>query len=318
MGLFEGKTPAERNKIIAVCALGVIALFLVGRMFFGSTSSTSTKKGGAKSSQRGGAQTSADNPQQEDEIDTAPRPIPPIELASYAGEPGRNIFAVFARPASPSTTNAGMTDIPTPVPVTPPPPPPLLVASVAPQSVYAQTGEFRLQVSGDKFTPETRIYVNEQEVPTQFVSPQQLAATVQAFHITAPGNRQIVVRTPDRQLYSNSATLNVMQPPMPQYAFIGYIQTRGGQELATLRDQGGKQKTFRINEVIGRDLQLGDRFRVTGISPKVVEVTDTELKIKHTLSYVNDSRAGSMTPMPRPGSIQPPPPSDEPAPDEEP
>src|SRR3712207_2334557 len=37
MALFEGKTPAERNKMIAAIAFGALALFLVGRMFFGGS-----------------------------------------------------------------------------------------------------------------------------------------------------------------------------------------------------------------------------------------------------------------------------------------
>ncbi len=33
MGLFDGKTPAERNKLIAAIAFGAFAVFLLARMF---------------------------------------------------------------------------------------------------------------------------------------------------------------------------------------------------------------------------------------------------------------------------------------------
>src|SRR5918998_1522176 len=38
MGLFEGKTPAERNKTIAALVLPLIALVVLLRMFFGGDS----------------------------------------------------------------------------------------------------------------------------------------------------------------------------------------------------------------------------------------------------------------------------------------
>jgi hypothetical protein len=293
MALFEGKTPAERNKLIAAGAFGLIALLLLGRMFFGSSGSTSTtnvNRSRAGATRGGASGSAARDAQNEEQIATVPKAIPHIALAGYTGgEPGRNIFALFTRPA-PIAAQTPEVELP---PATPTPTPPLMLSALSPQSVYAQTGEFRMQVSGDKFTPESRVHINEQEVPTQFVSAQQLTATVPAFQITSPGTRTIIVHTPDRLLYSNTATLNVMQPPMPQYTYIGYVQRRDGQEFATLRDQGNKQKMYRLNEVVGKELQGGERFRITGISPKIVELTDTELKIKHPITYVEASRAGS-------------------------
>lgn len=306
MSLFEGKSPAERNKIIIAAVIGLIALFLVGRMFFGSSGSSSSTNINRRQTAKttGGAPGSAGNAPREEEIDTSLRPVK-IQFEAYTGsEPGRNIFGFFARPVVSSTPT---TTVETQPEATPAPPPPIILSSLAPQSVYAQTGEFRMQVSGDKFTPDARVYLNDQEIPTQFINAQQLAANVPAFHINAPGPRTIAVRTPDGQLFSNTATLNIMQPPLPTYTYIGYVQRRDGQEIVTLRE-GSKQKMYKLNEVIGKDLLNGDRFRVTNISPTKVELTDVELKIKHLLNYVNESRPGN------PGqrnAIPPPPPTDE-------
>src|SRR4051794_26912301 len=48
MAFLEGKTPAERNKIIAAAVLGVVALAALylafGRTFFGGSSTTATVK----------------------------------------------------------------------------------------------------------------------------------------------------------------------------------------------------------------------------------------------------------------------------------
>ncbi|MBA3766327.1 MAG: hypothetical protein H0W99_04935, partial [Acidobacteria bacterium] len=37
MALFEGKTPSERNKLIAAIVLGALALMALSYMFFGSS-----------------------------------------------------------------------------------------------------------------------------------------------------------------------------------------------------------------------------------------------------------------------------------------
>jgi hypothetical protein len=177
----------------------------------------------------------------------------------------------------------------------------VLLASLSPPNVYAQTGEFALKLSGDKFTPAVRVYVDGQEVPTQFGGMQQLTATVPSSLITAPGNRQIAVRTPDGALYSNQATLNVMQPPVPSYTYIGFISRPRSSETAVLKDPKNELLSVQKNDVVG------GRFQVMGITARSVELQDKDLKIKHTLPYVAGAAGG---PVPRGGAIPPPPPPD--------
>lgn len=311
MALFEGKTPAERNKIIAALVFGVVAVFLVGRMLFGSSgpSATTSNVNKVRPTPRPNVVRGAADAQGE-EIEVPLQPVV-VETASYAGgEPGRNIFAFFARTDATATSGGTLVEPPTPTP-TPVPPPPLNVSSIAPQSVYAQTGDFRLQISGDKFTPAVRVYVGETEVPTQFGGAQQLTATVPAALISAAGTRTVAVRTPDSALYSNTATLNVMPPPTPNYTYIGYIgRQRYQNETAVLRDQKNEIVSVKIGDIVG------GRFRVTGIRAQAVEVTDTQLNIKHTLNYVETKQAGGPVP-PRSIPPQPPPRSDD-EPDTEP
>src|SRR5437588_130748 len=96
----------------------------------------------------------------------------------------------------------------TPTP-TPTPPPPWVLASLAPQSVFAKTAGFTLQLSGDKFGPAARVYIDGQDVPTQYKSMQQLTANVPASVIASPGPRTVVARSPDGKFYSNQTTLSV-------------------------------------------------------------------------------------------------------------
>src|SRR5947209_605159 len=219
MALFEGKTPAERNKMIAAIVMPLIALIFVVRMLFGSSgpasgSPTPTPRPKPRAS-AGGAGTTAQvvAPDADDPTATMTEIVCCPE--SFGGaDAGRNIFAFYVKP----TPTPGGAATPTP---TPTPTPPIILASVAPQSVFAKTAGFTLQVTGDKFGPADRVYLEGQELPTQYRSVQQLTAQVPASSIASAGPRQVIVRTPDGKLFSNQTTLTVMQPPAPTYTYVG-------------------------------------------------------------------------------------------------
>lgn len=284
MPLFEGKTPQERYKTIAALALGVIALLFLGRMFFGSTPTKTAGTSRPTPTPRAGGPAPATE-------ETMPdiRPVPDIQRISFDGtDGGRNIFAFYEPPVKKVIDPAS---IPTPTP-TPTPPPPLALTSLAPSNVFAQTGDFTLTVSGDKFTPQTRVYVDSQEVQTIFTSAQQLSANVPGLLISAPGTRQIIARTPDGQLYSNGFPLNVADPPKPQYTYIGLLGGARYNDKAMLKSPSNEVVTVQRGDVVG------GRFKVTSISERSVDFTDTQLKIKHTLPYVEARTAGPGGPRP--------------------
>jgi hypothetical protein len=296
MPLFEGKTPQERYKTIAALVLGAIALLFLGRMLFGSPSTTPARNTNARA--RTGP--AATNPAQlaAAQADTLPdiRPVPSIIPATFDGTGGgRNIFAFYEPPVQKAIDPATVI---TPTP-TPTPPPPLMLSTLAPSNVYAQSGDFTLAVTGDKFTPQTRIYLDSQEVQTTFTNAQQLTASVPAMLINAPGTRTIIVRTPDGQLYSNPMPLSVGDPPKPQYTYIGLLGGARYNDKAMLKSQANEVVTVQRGDVVG------GRFRVTSISERGVDFVDTQLKIKHTLPYV-EMRAGSGPGGPRPYIPQPP------------
>ncbi len=306
MALFEGKTPAERNKMIAAMVLPVLALIFVFKMFSGPSGPSTTNvnvnvntKG--KGTARQQAQLNANTPPDAGDADFSNLTPIVYEPAAYGGsDAGRNIFAFYVKPVPPPSAGP-----PTPPP-TPVPTPPVLLAALAPQSVFARTAGFTLQLTGDKFGPAARVYVDGQEVPTQYKSMQQLSANIPASAIASPGQRNIIVRTPDGQFFSNQATLNVMQPPAPTYTFIGFIKRkRASANTAVLKDAKGE-----LHSVIQGDLVEG-RFRVTEISERNVEVVDKDLNIKHTMPFVDARGLAGSVPGRAPGSIQPPPPSED-------
>src|SRR5688500_16883382 len=179
MALVDLNKPGEKKKVIWAAVLGLVAIIFLWWTFFGFGSSRSGNVRATASStpqpQRAGTQNN--NPRanpgpSSDVVNLAD--IRPIEfrLSSYdAPEAKRNIFAYYEPPV---VQKPAPTEKPTP----PPPPPPVLLASVSPANVYARAPEFKLEAAGDKFTSATRIYVDGRELPTAYISPQQLSATV--------------------------------------------------------------------------------------------------------------------------------------------
>jgi hypothetical protein len=121
-----------------------------------------------------------------------------------------------------------------------------------------------------------------------------MSATVPAAIIATPGQRQIVLRSPDGVAYSNPIMLNVAQPPTPNYTYVGIIGKPTYSDTAILRDSGSRE----ILNVQRGDV-LGGRFRVTSISEKELVLTDTNLKIRHTLPFTVDGER-SFNPLQRP------------------
>ena len=287
--------PGEKKKLIIAGSLGLAALLVLYWVFIGFDSGTPTtsRPQAGPSPQRAGVTPQRPNgPTVSPEAQTAAK-FSEINYdpSSYnAPEARRNIFAYYEPPVvvkqPPST--------PTP---TPEPPPPVLLASVSPSNVYARTGDFKLEAAGDKFTPDMRIYVDGRELPTSYKNPQQVSTTIPASFIANAGARTVTVRTPDNQLFSNDATINVAEPPTPNFTYIGIISPENRvADTALVQDKSNKN----ILSVLKGDV-IGGRFRVTSISDKELVLTDTSLKIKHGLAMTEgDKSAGALSrPTPR-------------------
>jgi len=296
MQLVDLNKPGEKKKLISAGVLGLAAIVVLYWVFIGFDSGTpkTSRTQPSPSPQRAG-QTTTQRP-------NGPGVSPEVMNAavftevfyppsSYnAPEAKRNIFAYY-EPPKPVVVP------PTPSPTPEPSPPGVLLASVSPSNVYARTADFKLEVAGDKFTPAMRIYVDGRELPTTYKNPQQLSATIPASIIVNPGTRNVVVRTPDNQLFSNQATINVAAPPTPNFSYIGIISPENRvADTAVVQDKSNKN----VLSVYKGDV-IGGRFRVTSISDKELVLTDTTLKIKHTLAMTEgDKSAGALSrPTPR-------------------
>lgn len=287
--------PGEKKKLIWAGVLGLVAILFLWWTFigFGGGSTSTPPKTTPTTPELASRQTRNTRPP-----DAANTP-PPISISDLqvlpvqmsvpdVPEPRRNIFAFIEKPIVEKVTS-------TPTP-TPTPTPPVLLAAISPSNVYAKTADFTLEVSGDKFTPEMRVFVDGRELASKYKGPQQMSASIAAATISNPGLRQIQVRTPDGRSYSNQMGLSVAPPPTPNYSYVGIFGTHSRVDTALLQDKNNKD----ILSVQRGDL-LSGRFRVTSISEKEVVFVDTNLKIKHTLAMTEGERVpGSPVGRPTP------------------
>jgi hypothetical protein len=281
MQLFDPNNPNEKKKMIAAAVLGVAAIAVLGYVFFGGSSTrTTTTNAIARSSPTPTRITSTPPLSAADNVPDDPSVFQPVAYngtSAAAAEADRNIFAYY----EPPPVQVKVPYVPTPTPV---PPPPLTASSLMPNSIYARTGDFSLQIMGDKFTPALHITIDGRDLPTRFINAQQLFTTVPSALITNPGPRQVSVRSNDGKLYSNIITLTVTPPPVPNYNYIGIIGKPRFNDTAVLQDKSSKDL---IN--VQRGDVLGGRFRVNSISEKEIVLVDTTLKIRHTIGFTADA-----------------------------
>lgn len=300
MNPFAGKSQTERNKIIAAMVLGVLALGSLFFAFGGSIFSSSPTVTVSVSPTPKPAATVPTNPndfkmpsQNEQSFVYGTTPIVCCGV-SPGPDPGRNIFAFYEPPAP---TPYVPTPPPTQPPPTPTPTPAIFITGVNPQSVYAGSRGFKLEISGERMLPEAKIYFSQNELPTSFVNEQRLVADVPANFIASEGPRQIIIQTPDGTKYSNVMTLNIQAPPKPAFQYIGMIaRKRSNNDTAYFMEQGRQTPlSARLNDVVG------GRFRLMSISADETVFEDVSLGFKHKVALFRPA-PGSATSQPgRPG-----------------
>jgi len=291
MQLFDPKNPNEKKKLIAAAVLGVVAIIVLGYVFFGGSSKKPATNRPAVAVASPTTAKIVKEPNPGDVTVDDPSLYQPVRAdvpVPAVSEPDRNIFAYYIPPPPTPTPEK---PIPTP---TPTPTPPLVTSSLSPSTVYGRTADFNLQVMGDKFTPAVHITMDGRDLPTRFVNAQQVTTTVPAAMIINPGTRQILVRNNDGSLYSNTVMLNVTPPPDPNsgYAYVGIIAKPSGNDTAVLQDKSSKEL---MNKQRG-DV-LSNRFQIKSISEREIVLMDTTLKIPWKIPFTADS---SISPGSRP------------------
>lgn len=299
---------SERNKKIAAVVLGVVALialyFAFGRSLFGGSAKTNvsvTATPRPTATPAGGGNSQMPTMDEQTFVwETTPVDYRPGQ--AYAPDPGRNIFAFYEPPPP---TPYVPTPIPPPVyrPPSPTPTPDFAMTFLNPQTVFRGSQGFRLEVNGDRFTPLSRIYFNQVEMPTTYINPQRLVTDIPANLVAQDGPRQIIVQTPDGRSYSNPMMLMVQPPPTPNVQYIGMIGRKRFNNDTAYFTETGKPNPFgaRLNDIVS------SRFRLVDISPTEVIFEDVNLGFRHRVPI---SKAvpvtGPMPPAgPNPGGMAP-------------
>jgi hypothetical protein len=286
MALLEGKTPTERNKLIAAAGLGVVALVALylafGRSFFGGSTAAKPSASPTPTPRTAVSSTSPSMPSVTEQ-DFVYQTTPVVYSGNtYAPDPGRNIFA-FYEPPKPCTGPGCPSPTPKPVIVptpTPEPTPPIMLTNISPQAVYAGSRGFRLEVNGQRVPADVRIYFNGAQMPTTFINEQRAVTDIPANLIAQEGPRQIILRNPDGKLYSNPMMMNVQAPPVPQFQYVGAILRARSNNDTAIFERQGKPGNFshRLNDVID------DRFRLVSIARSEVVLEDTQLGFRHRVA----------------------------------
>ncbi len=302
IAFLEGKTKTERNKIIAAGVLGVVSLVALymafGPSFSGSSTTTATVKRSTAAkpaaSPGNGVNINVVLPTAADQnfiYETTP--VVYNAGNSFAPDAGRNIFAFYEPP--PPTPYVAPPP-PTPEPLKPPDPTPTPVffaGNVNPQTVYAGSREFPMDVNGDRFTPDARIYFNQTELPTTFVNGQRLSTVIPDNLVAQQGPKQIIVQTPDGRSYSEQLILTVQAPPKPtSLQYIGMIGRKRYNNDTAYFLETGRPTPFgaRLNDVVG------GRFRLIDISTVEVVLEDVTLGFKHRVPIATTASGGSTGP----------------------
>jgi hypothetical protein len=274
--------PVEKKRLALLIGLLGVLLILWLRDF-------SADSGGAASGRRGptpsangnrAVRASAPSSNREAMAEEGFRPLPlfVLEQSRSAGaEARRNIFVyeVAPAPALPKEPEG--------------PPPTIRVTSLLPDSVYARTGDFVLHVRGDRFPEDARIFVNGQEQPTERVSPTELKATIGRQWIAMPGKLTILVRN-DRGDFSPPLTLAVMEPPKPEYKYVGRID-----DLVFLAS-GEDRYAVRVGRLVSE--RKGERWRVVAASDTHVTIQDVVLGVTHRVEMDAAQTAATSQPSP--------------------
>jgi hypothetical protein len=290
MNPFAGKSSTERNKIIAAIVLGFVALAAL-YLAFGrnSFSGSTTSAGGVTPTPKASASPLSSNstsaiPSQQEQISVYTTTPIDYRPGISTPDPGRNIFAFYEPPppCDPSHDPNGCvkpTPIKTPPTPTPTPTPPMHLEFVTPQTIYAGSGSFRLELNGDKFDPAAKIVFNGSQLPTQFVSPQKIFANVPATMISNEGSRTVIAQTSDGKLYSEQKFISVQAPPKPSFKYIGAkLAARGNNDTGYFQEDGKPTPTAaRLGDVVG------GRFRLISISRNEALFEDVSLPFKHPL-----------------------------------
>src|ERR1044072_4356471 len=88
-------------------------------------------------------------------------------------------------------------------------PAPFMILSISPSMMLEGADDFVLEITGENFSPHALIFIDEQEVPSEFISSEKLTAVIPKLIASSQCVKQVTVRSFDGEFRSNSISLEV-------------------------------------------------------------------------------------------------------------
>jgi hypothetical protein len=275
----------KRNKLL----LGVLLLTLAGVVyyqFFAGSDAPNPPPGASGVASATVKTTPSPTPQRQTSGTPAPIISQPLYMASIAqgshssSGTGRNIF-IYPTPTPPPPAPP-----PTPTPI--PTPWPIPVSSVNPGGVIARTAAFTLTVFGEKMPQDAQGLINGRVYPTTFVNASQVKISVPAEAIRTAGVLSVMIRSGSAPaLISETKSVNIAEPPKPPYQYVGLITVKNI-PTAVLVDPGKDKDDDVIKAKKGEIVER--KWKIINITPQMVEIEDTSIKVSHIINYTVDTR----------------------------
>lgn len=286
----NGQSAENRKKILLGILFFLFLVILYFQFFTGESGRPSSTPGVTSTPTTSSGPAPTPRPARGNAA-AAPIVSQPLDLlamtSKFTGNSGgdaggvRNIF-VYPTPTPPPPP-------PPPKQVPPPPPPPVTLFSVSPSGVIARTGEFNVTVFGDKIPADGQITIDGRTYPTQIVGPTEAKTRLPAEIIQGGGNLNITIRSKsDPSQFSNQVSINVAEPPIPLYRYIGLIVTRERKQ-AVLKEMDGEENI--VNMVENQEFGKGNKkkWKILSITPQRLVVEDLELRITHNVNFTGES-----------------------------
>ena len=138
----------------------------------------------------------------------------------------------------------------------------------------------RLEISGDKFTPDSVILFNGSQLPTTYIGPQRsVRANFRRFdHF--PGSKKYDGHYARRKIFQSRSRSTFRNRRNRSFKYIGMIARKRYNNDTAYFEEPGKEEPIgaRLNDIVA------GRFRLKSISAEEVIFEDVSLGFKHKLA----------------------------------
>ncbi len=177
-------------------------------------------------------------------------------------------------------------------PEPPPLPPPITLAGLSTQSVFGRTEMTNeLVVRANPLPEGAEVFFDGSPAQgQQRISQNEIKITLSPEMTRTPRSITIQVKVPaNPKMYSGNLVFNIVEPPKPDFQYLGYLADAGGLNPGALIKAGSETKQVQQGEDYGR-------FRFRKVTAEQIVVDDLQLKgVTHMVALMGGN--------PNPGAV---------------